>query len=137
QAAMPAWLGWIAVVLLSLYLAVFPAAAAGLAWRWGKTSKLVLTLSLAAAWIVTEWLRGTLFTGFAWNPVGVALLPTGASWLAPFIGTYGLSGLAILVAGVLPLALGSLGDKKAACVLILAIFGASGLGWTLNRAPAG
>ena len=35
QAAMPAWLGWVAVVLLSLYLAVYPAAAAGLAWRWG------------------------------------------------------------------------------------------------------
>ena len=29
QAAMPAWLGWLAVVLLSLYLAIFPAAAAG------------------------------------------------------------------------------------------------------------
>src|SRR5689334_17984875 len=34
QAAMPAWLGWIAVILLSLYLAVYPAVAAGLAWRW-------------------------------------------------------------------------------------------------------
>ena len=29
QAAMPAWLGWIAVVLLSLYLAVYPMLAAG------------------------------------------------------------------------------------------------------------
>ncbi len=35
QAAMPVWLGWVAVVLLSLYLAVYPAMAAGLAWRWG------------------------------------------------------------------------------------------------------
>src|SRR4051812_13326610 len=34
QAAMPAWLGWVAVVLLSLYLAVYPALAAGLAWRF-------------------------------------------------------------------------------------------------------
>ena len=34
---MPAWLGWIAVVLVSLYLAVYPAIAAGLAWRFGKT----------------------------------------------------------------------------------------------------
>ena len=34
QAAMPAWLGWVAVVLLSLYRAVYPAVAAGLAWRW-------------------------------------------------------------------------------------------------------
>ena len=31
QAAMPAWLGWIAVLLLSLYLAVYPALATGLA----------------------------------------------------------------------------------------------------------
>jgi apolipoprotein N-acyltransferase len=35
QAAMPAWLGWVAVVLLSLYLAVYPAIAAGLDWRVG------------------------------------------------------------------------------------------------------
>src|SRR4028118_1130898 len=40
QAAMPAWLGWIAVILLSLYLAVYPAAAGGLAWRWGRTKPL-------------------------------------------------------------------------------------------------
>src|SRR3569833_2073145 len=39
QAAMPPWLGWIAVVLLSLYLAVYPAAAAGLARRWGGASR--------------------------------------------------------------------------------------------------
>src|SRR6059058_2463653 len=51
QAAMPAWLGWVAVVLLSLYLAVYPALAAGLAWRWGRSDRLALTLLLAAAWI--------------------------------------------------------------------------------------
>ena len=38
QAAMPAWLGWIAVVLLSFYLAVYPAMASGLAWRYGVRS---------------------------------------------------------------------------------------------------
>lgn len=32
QAAMPAWLGWVAVVLLALYLAVYPALAAWGAW---------------------------------------------------------------------------------------------------------
>src|SRR5690349_12252498 len=42
QAAMPAWLGWIAVVLLSLYLAIYPAMAAGLAWRFGDRNKLAL-----------------------------------------------------------------------------------------------
>src|SRR5690242_16382455 len=67
QAAMPPWLGWVAVVVLSFYLAVYPAAAAGLAWRWGRAHKAMLALILAAGWIVTEWLRGTMFTGFAWN----------------------------------------------------------------------
>src|SRR6185295_16220125 len=60
QAAMPAWLGWVAVVLLSLYLAIYPAMAAGLAWRWGRAGSDRLMLVLAAAWIVTEWLRATL-----------------------------------------------------------------------------
>src|SRR3954468_16693619 len=68
QAAMPAWLGWIAVVLLSLYLALYPAVAAGLAWRWGRERALTYVLVFAAAWIVTEWLRAAMFTGFAWNP---------------------------------------------------------------------
>jgi apolipoprotein N-acyltransferase len=30
--------------------------------------------AFAGLWIVTEWLRSWLFTGFAWNPLGVALL---------------------------------------------------------------
>jgi apolipoprotein N-acyltransferase len=101
QAAMPAWLGWLAVVLLSLYLALYPAAAAGLAWRWGRESAPKLVLLLAAAWIVTEWLRGTLFTGFAWNPVGVVLVPLPMAGAAAWIGTYGLSGVTVLASGLI------------------------------------
>ena len=101
QSEMPAWLGWIAVVLLSLYLAVYPAMAAGLGWRYGRRDGLRLILVFAASWIVTEWLRATMFTGFAWNPLGVSLLPTPAAHISTLIGTYGLSGLAALSAGAL------------------------------------
>ncbi|HEX2764481.1 MAG TPA: apolipoprotein N-acyltransferase [Allosphingosinicella sp.] len=101
QAEMPAWLGWIAVVLLSLYLAIYPAAAAGLAWRWGRGDPLRRVIVFASAWIVTEWLRATMFTGFAWNPFGVALLPTPIARSAAMVGTYGLSGLTALAAGAL------------------------------------
>lgn len=101
QSAMPAWLGWIAVVLLSLYLAVYPAMAAGLAWRWGRQDGMRFTLLFAAAWIVTEWLRATMFTGFAWNPVGVAMVDTGFGDFAKVIGTYGVSGAVMLFSGVI------------------------------------
>ena len=99
QAAMPAWLGWVAVVLLSFYLAVYPAMAAGLAWRFGKASRIALVLALAGGWAVTEYLRALVFTGFAWNPVGSTLVDT--PWLnaSKFIGTYGLSMLTVLLGG--------------------------------------
>jgi apolipoprotein N-acyltransferase len=99
QAEMPASLGYLAVVLLSHYLAVYPAAAAGLAWRWGRTDAMRFVLLFAAAWIVTEWLRATLFTGFAWNPLGVALIETPFARAARLVGTYGLSGVTALMAG--------------------------------------
>ena len=67
---MPAWLGWVAVVLLSLYLAIYPALAAGLAWRFGRDDRVVMVTALGGAWAITEWLRGTMFTGFPWNPAG-------------------------------------------------------------------
>lgn len=99
QDAMPHWLGWIAVVLLSLYLAVYPAMASGLAWRWGRERPVAFVLFFAAAWIATEYLRATMFTGFAWNPLGVAGLDIGLGGSALLIGTYGLSGIIILAAG--------------------------------------
>ena len=100
QAEMPAWLGWIAVVLLSVYLAVYPAAAAGLAWRYGRREPLSFVLWFASAWIATEWLRATMFTGFAWNPAGVALVPTPVANASMLVGTYGLSGLLALLSGL-------------------------------------
>ena len=104
QSNMPAWLGWVAVVILSLYLAAFPAAAGGLAWRWAKNDRLRFVLIFAAAWIVTEYLRSVLFTGFPWNPLGMSLLLTPAAYLATVVGTYGLAAVAILAAGALWLA---------------------------------
>ena len=99
QSNMPAWLGWIAVVLLSLYLAVYPALSTGLAWRFGRGNRAALVLVLAGAWAVNEWLRGTMFTGFPWNPAAAALAPTPLITITPLIGTYGLSGLVVLLGG--------------------------------------
>ena len=99
QAAMPAWLGWVAVLLLSLYLAVYPMIAAGLAWRFGKANRLALVLALAGSWAVTEWLRATMFTGFAWNPLGVTLVDTAWRTSSVIVGTYGLSAFVVLLGG--------------------------------------
>src|SRR3546814_3651975 len=106
---MPAWLGWIAVVLLSLYLAIYPALAAWGAWMVkprGEThfASPSYLLAFAALWILTEWLRSWIFTGFAWSPQGVIAVPH-AAVPARWVGTYGMSGIVFLLAGVLILTL--------------------------------
>jgi apolipoprotein N-acyltransferase len=116
QAAMPAWLGWVAVVLLSIYLAVYPALAAGAAWRFKSARRLALVLTLAGAWAVTEWLRAGIFTGFAWNPIAVTLVPTPLITVSGLIGTYALSSLVVLFGGAIWL----LFDRKWAPAAIIA-----------------
>jgi len=101
QSNMPAWLGWVAVVLVSLYLAIYPAMAAGLAWRFGHENRVALVVVLGGAWTVTEWLRGTMFTGFPWNPAAAVLAPTPLITMGALIGTYGLSGLVVLLGGAI------------------------------------
>lgn len=109
QSALPAWLGWIAVLGLSLYLAVWPGLAAMAAWHLRRVP-VALILAFAGAWTFGEWLRGWVFTGFPWNPLGQALLVSntqpGAARLAPWLGTYALSGLAVILSGLWWIGLG-------------------------------
>ena len=106
QATMPAWLGWIAVAVASIYLSIFPGIATALAWRIGKAMPVTFVLLFAAAWILTEYLRATILLDFPWNPL--AAVTVGAmdsdALLTPaarLIGTYGLSGLLILLSGTI------------------------------------
>lgn len=100
QDAVPPVLGWIAPTLIGLYLAIYPMLAAGVAWRFRRQRiDAAYVLIFAAAWIVTEYLRGTMFTGYPWNPLSEIWLPTPFFWVATLIGTYAMSGVAIVVAG--------------------------------------
>lgn len=102
QAKMPEVLGWAAVPLLCIYLAWYPAFAALAAHLLAKKRPLwAFGLVLAGAWIVTEWLRGWVFTGYPWPPLGLMLLggweAQGIARVLPWTGTYALSGLAVLI----------------------------------------
>ena len=109
QAKMPAWLGWVGVFLLSLYLAVYPALAALGAWA-ARGRPIAAVLAFGGCWSVSEWLRSWMFTGFAWNPLGAAALRgyahAGLAQVLPWTGTYALSGLVAVLAGLWWLAFG-------------------------------
>ncbi|MFL6600932.1 MAG: apolipoprotein N-acyltransferase [Steroidobacteraceae bacterium] len=144
QDNMPAWIGWAAVLLLSFYLALFPALAGALAWRVSRQHRLGFVCVFAAAWMLSEWSRATLLTGFAWNPLAVVYLELpwaarGARW----IGTYGLSGLWVLTAGLFWLGMRHRWRATLALTLVLGVIAlalsdpmAPGRGMVFGQQPA-
>ena len=103
QSAMPPVLGYFAAVGLALYLAVYPAIGAGIAWRFrGNAPDAGYVLIAGAAWIASEWLRATMFTGYAWDPLAVIWLPViGIARITTLTGTYALSGITVVASGAL------------------------------------
>lgn len=109
QAEMPAWLGWVAVAGLACYLALYPMLAALAARALARDDRLALIPALAGSWAIAEWLRGWVFTGYAWNPLAMVTLGPdtrpGLAALAAWTGTYALSGVVVLLAGCWAVAL--------------------------------
>ncbi|MBB6199325.1 apolipoprotein N-acyltransferase [Paraburkholderia fungorum] len=127
---MAAPLAGAAVALFSLYLAVYPALAAGI-WSFcagharnsavGADQPFSPTwhgaLAFASAWAIGEWLRGTVFTGFPWLASGYAQVDGPFAGFAPVAGVYGVGWMlalvaALIVQALLPL-LASRGQAKA------------------------
>ena len=91
-----------ATLFFCSYLALFPAAAAWLARRIPAGRGVRLTLAFPAAWVLMEWVRGWMFTGFPWLGVGYSQSPGGPlAGYAPVLGVYGVSLLAAVSAGLL------------------------------------
>ena len=132
QAKMPPILGWLTVLLLSMFLALYIAIAAGLT-RAFTHRPLPRILAFAAFWMLVEWLRGWVLSGFAWNPLGAAWLPApGIAQLASIGGALGLSSLVILAAGGLWL-LARPGQRLGGAVLVITVLAAAGAGLALPR----
>ena len=100
----PEIFGWLlpfAVTLMPAGLALFYAAATGLAglfWMRGWRRALVLAIAIA----ILEWLRATVLTGFPWNTIGYALTyPVSLMQTAAMLGIFGLT-LATVVLMTVP-----------------------------------
>ncbi len=89
------WAAPFGIFGLPALLALFFAAGFALAysiWRKGLIRLLIFAISLG----FTEWLRGTIFTGFPWNSLGMALGDHLA--FAQIASVIGLNGLTFIVA---------------------------------------
>jgi len=85
---MPLWMGAIAVLLFAGILALFTGLACYAAVRLFRADQSHRVFALAGFWLLAEWLRSWIFTGFAWLELGVSQTPTWLFALAPIGGVY-------------------------------------------------
>ena len=106
-----------AMVLLALYLALFPAITALVTGRLMAHAGASALLFAPAPWVATEFVRGVLFGGFPWVPLGnsqVTVLPV--AQLASILGVYGLSGLVAFINAILAYTLLATGRARLAAI---------------------
>lgn len=122
---MPWVLSAAALLLLSAYLALFPALALWFTRLISLPKSALATLGFifiwASSWTLAEWLRGTLFTGFPWLNTAYGQVD---SWLAGWSiigGTYGVVWVTALMAVALMVTIDAKGSIKKVGPLIVVI----------------
>ncbi len=100
--AMPAPVAVAALIILCAYLSLFPACGLWLLTRLRVASSWLWGALAAALWMLSEWLRGTLFTGFPWLALGYSQAPySPLAGFAPIVGMYGISLIIVFSATLL------------------------------------
>jgi apolipoprotein N-acyltransferase len=100
--AMPMPLAAVATLLFCMILAALPALAGYLTARLPAPPTLRLVAAAPALWVLAEWTRGWIFTGFPWLAVGYSQIPDGPlAGYAPVLGVYGVSLATAVTAGAL------------------------------------
>jgi apolipoprotein N-acyltransferase len=99
---MPAILAAVATFLFCALLAAFPAGAGWIAHRFRDAGQFAVLAAMPAAFVLLEWVRGWLFTGFPWLVMGYSQVPESPlAGFAPAIGAYGVSLAAAVAAAFL------------------------------------
>ena len=97
--------GWLLPILVTLVFVLIMALYYGLvSWLGGLfqgAERLRLLAVYPALWVLGEWLRGWLFTGFPWLLLGHTQIDTPLAGFGPIVGALGISWAVALSAGLM------------------------------------
>jgi len=127
---MPFWMAGLATFLLCAFLALFPAIVGWLSKRSAHPLACATIL-----WVLSDWVRDWIFTGFPWLTLGYSQVPySPLAGYAPIFGTFGIDTTVTLSASLLVLIAQQKHRRTAILGLLLIwIIGgtASLINWTL------
>jgi len=128
---MPAPLAAMGTLAFCAILALYPAAAGWCLARlqFGRLASALF--AFPALWTLFEWLRGWIFTGVSWLALGYSQVDSPLAGFAPVVGTYGVSFVTALCAGLLVVVVTGSGKARLAGGVALVL--AFGLGQLLKK----
>ena len=92
------------IVLLAGYLALFPTVALWASTRLPQlTDTLRYLLVIPVFWLLSDWLRGWVLTGFPWAYLGYSHADTPLVGFAPLVGVQGITLAIMIICGALTL----------------------------------
>jgi len=107
------------MVLMALYLALYPALACYLFGRFKHDSPLFNVILFSSAWVTTEYFRGVFLTGFPWLSLGYSQTQ---GLFSPFASVFGVLGLTALLCLLATLSFYALARSKLSIALLLTVF---------------
>lgn len=140
--AMVAPLAAVLTLAFAAILAAYPAIIGYVYYKLGARSLTATIVVLPALWVLADWIRGWLFTGFPWLALGYSQVP--ASPLAgylPIVGVYGATYLVALTATLFVATLVATGTQRWWPLLSIVVLWFAGLGlqqvaWTTPAGPS-
>lgn len=128
----PVWVAAFLTILFVAVLALFPALTGWFQSRFFQNGRFIrLVLVIPALWVLFEWLRGWVFTGFPWLYLGNTQLETPLKNVVPVLGVMGASWLVMLTTGLLVYSLTT--HKKNRWLSILFVILIVGVAWLTGK----
>lgn len=131
----PVWLAAGMTLLLVAFLSLYPALAGWLGAKLrGRLAEPVWLLGLIPAlWVLTEWLRGWILTGFTWLQFGYSQIDLPLAGLASWLGVYAVTWAVVLSSAALVVAIRLRGRDR--YVVIVGLLVLWTVAWLAGQMP--
>jgi apolipoprotein N-acyltransferase len=106
------WIALLLMVGLAVVMAIFLWIAGWLISHLSKGEPWLMLFVAPAAWVLIEWLRGWVLTGFPWLALGYGQIDTSLAGWAPVLGVYGVSFMLMVSTTALIVVLMSTGAQR-------------------------
>jgi len=131
----PLWIALLLMLGLVLIMSFYLWLTAWLTSRLSIGEPWFLLIVAPAAWVLIEWLRGWILTGFPWLALGYSQVDSPLAGWAPVLGVYGVSFMLMLSTTALVITLISQGRERLLAIVIVLLpwiigAGLRGIEWT-------